>query len=75
INIVDRDESFDLEWSAVENDDGEIEDMLWNATWALPDDVETGTVEYEIDVTADGSVVDTPVEGGHVTNSFEIVEE
>ncbi|MFW6458340.1 MAG: hypothetical protein ACOCY6_02870 [Halodesulfurarchaeum sp.] len=75
INIVEPDKTIDLAWSAEENDDEEIEEMLWNGTWTLPEDIETGTVEYEIDVEADGDIIDTPVEGGHVTNSFEIVSE
>ena len=75
INLVDRDQSFDLEWAATENDDGEMVDFYWNATWSIPEDVETGAVNYTIEVEGDGNVIDTPGDGAHTQNTFTIVEQ
>ncbi len=74
INFEDRDKTIECEWSAAENDEGEMVDFYWNGTWFIPEDVETGTVNYTIDVVTDGTVIDTPGDGAHTQNTFKIVD-
>lgn len=75
ITIPDRDKTVTCEWSATENDDGEMVDLYWNGTWQLPEDIQPGELTYEIDIETDASWVDTPVQGAHTTNSFTIVSQ
>ena len=74
VTIPDRDVTVEAGWSAAENDDGEVVDLIWNGTWFIPEDAETGDVTYEIEVTPDTEFVDTPVEGAHIANTFTIVD-
>ena len=59
---LDLDESIDLEW-----DD---EDAYWGGSWIIPDDADTGTVGYVVEVTNEGEFTNV----GVLESEFEIIE-
>ncbi|MFW5922140.1 MAG: hypothetical protein ACOCRC_02410, partial [Halodesulfurarchaeum sp.] len=75
ISFEERDQTVECEWAATENDDGDMVDFYWNGTWTIPEDAETGSITYTIDVETDDTVIDTPGDGAHTQNTFEIVSE
>ena len=61
-------ETVEITWAG---DDEENPHQYWNGAWTIPEDVATGTVEYEVEVSTTGPETNLV---GVAGNSFDIIE-
>ncbi|AOW80728.1 hypothetical protein HTSR_1555 [Halodesulfurarchaeum formicicum] len=68
-------ETLDLEWAGIDDEGEPTEDLNWNATFYIPEDAESGSYTYTVElVPADDDVSSGEVGAtAHVANEFTVV--